>query len=115
MNVWKIGIIGVGMVGMPLKRWFEENGYERNFDLFLYDIDRKKNYFDDVNKADIVFVAVPTPRDRDGSCDLLAVIHALGRIDKWLPKIVVIKSTVQPGITQYLPHIPPQLKLLFYS
>ena len=31
MNVWKIGIIGVGMVGAPLKRWFEENGYDRNF------------------------------------------------------------------------------------
>ena len=113
MNVWKIGIIGVGMVGMPLKRWFEENGYERNFDLFLYDIDRKKNYFDDVNKADIVFVAVPTPRDRDGSCDLLAVIHALGRIDKWLPKIVVIKSTVPPGTTQYFQNVFPWWKILF--
>ena len=114
MNVWKIGIIGVGMVGTPLKRWFEESGYERKFDLFLYDIDPKKGYFDDINKADIIFIAVPTPRrSNDGGCDFLAVINALERIDKSLSKIVVIKSTVQPGITQYFQDMYPQWKLLF--
>ncbi|MDO8575022.1 MAG: hypothetical protein Q7R61_01980 [bacterium] len=114
MNVWKIGIIGVGMVGAPLKRWFEENGYERNFDLFLYDIDRKKNYFDDINKADIIFIAVPTPRLRgDGSCDLSAVKDALRSIDIRLTKIVVIKSTVSPGTTEFFQRIFFHWKLLF--
>lgn len=101
------------MVGTPLKRWFEENGYERNFDLFLYDIDPKKDYFDDINKADIIFIAVPTPRYCDGSCDLSAVIHALGGIDKSLSKIVVIKSTVPPGTTEYFQNALPLWKLLF--
>ncbi len=113
MNVWKIGIIGVGMVGAPLKRWFEENGYDRNFDLFLYDIDPKKNYFDDINKADIIFIAVPTPRHPNGRCDLSAVVHALGRIDKLLSKIIVIKSTVPPGTTEYFQKIFSRWKLLF--
>lgn len=113
MKEWKIGIIGVGMVGTPLKRWFEENGYERNSDLFLYDIDPKKGYFDDVNQADIVFIAVPTPRDFDGSCDLTAVKDALTRIDIHFHKIVVIKSTVTPGMTEYLQTIFSQWKMLF--
>lgn len=113
MKEWKIGIIGVGMVGAPLKRWFEENGYERNSDLFLYDIDPKKDYFDDVNKADIIFIAVPTPRDRDGGCDLTAVMSALRRIDRRLPKIIVIKSTVPPGTTQYFQDTFTRWKMLF--
>ncbi len=113
MNIWKVGIIGVGMVGAPLKRWFEENGYERNFDLFLRDIDPKKNYFDDINKADIIFIAVPTPRDRDGSCDLSAVVHALERVDKLLLKIIVIKSTIPPGTTEYFQNLFPLWKMLF--
>lgn len=113
MKEWKIGIIGVGMVGETLKRWFEENGYKRGRDLFLYDIDLRKSCFDDVNRADIVFIAVPTPRDSDGGCDLEAVISAFGRIDKQLSKIIVIKSTVPPGTTQYFQTMSPQWKLLF--
>lgn len=110
MKEWKIGIIGVGMVGTPLKRWFEENGYQRNSDLFLYDIDPKKNYFDDINEADIIFIAVPTPRSSDGSCNLLAVENALHRISARSPKIIVIKSTVPPRTTEYF-----QYKFLFSS
>lgn len=113
MNVWKIGIIGVGMVGMPLKRWFEENGYERKFDLFLYDIDPEKNYFDDINKADIIFIAVPTPRSSDGSCDLSAVKNALSSIDVWASKVVVIKSTVSPGTTEFFQRVFLRWKILF--
>lgn len=113
MKEWKIGIIGVGMVGTPLKRWFEENGYVRNSDLFLYDIDPKKGYFDDINQADIIFIAVPTPRYRDGSCDLSAVASALGRIDRRLLKIIVIKSTVPPGTTEYFQKLRYNSKLLF--
>jgi len=113
MKEWKIGIIGVGMVGTPLKCWFEENGYKRSSDLFLYDIDLKKGYFDNINMADIIFIAVPTPREHDGSCDLSAVTHALGRIDKLSPKIIVIKSTVPPGTTEYFQNALLQWKLLF--
>jgi len=114
-NIWKIGIIGIGMVGTPTKRWFEENGYERNNDLFLYDIDPKKGYFDDINKADIVFVAVPTPRDPDGSCNLSAVASAMAMIAKHKPaeKIAVIKSTVPPGTTEHFQKIYPEFNVLF--
>jgi len=100
------------MVGTPLKRWFEESGYKRGENLFLYDIDSKKAYFDNINMADIIFIAVPTPRRNNGSCDLSAVINALERIATELPKIVVIKSTVPPGTTEAIQKKSPQWKLL---
>ncbi len=100
------------MVGTPLKRYFEElHGYRRGEDLFLYDTDPEKNYFDDINGADIIFVSVPTPRSADGSCDLSAVDSALDRIKG--DKIVVIKSTVPPGTTESYQKKFTERKVLF--
>lgn len=109
---FKIGIIGVGMVGTPLKRWFEdEKGYYRGRDLFLYDTDPGKGYFDDINRADIVFISVPSPRAPDGSADLSVVESAFSRITG--EKIVVLKSTVPPGTTESFQNKFPQHKILF--
>ena len=48
----KVGIIGLGMVGEPIRKWFEElNGYKRGQDLFCYDVDQKKGYVDDVTQT----------------------------------------------------------------
>lgn len=113
MRKWKIGIIGLGMVGTPMKRWFEENGHKRNSDLFLSDIDPKKGFFDNINMADIIFIAVPTPRSADGSCDLSAVNNALEKIAYAEPKIVVIKSTVLPGTTEHFQNEFPRWQMLF--
>ena len=97
----KVGIVGVGMIGEPLKRWFEERlNYRRGKNLFCYDTDPKKGYADDVNKASIVFVAVPTPANPDGSCNTAAVRGAVDAIDDG--KIVIIKSTVEPGTVEAL-------------
>lgn len=113
MKNQRIGIIGVGMVGSPLKRWFEESGHKRGSDLFLYDIDPKKKYFDNINMADIIFIAVPTPRNSNGSCDLSAVKSALRMIVDSASKIIVIKSTVPPGATEYFQNEFPLWKILF--
>jgi len=55
-----------------------------------------------VQKSDIIFIAVGTPPDEDGSADLshvLAVAKSIGQyMDK--PKIVVNKSTVPVGTAQ---------------
>ena len=110
----KIGIIGVGMVGTPLKGWFEQNGFERGKNLFLYDIDPKKDYFDDINSADIVFLTVPTPRDSDGSCNLDAVSSAFKALAvRSRPRIIIIKSTVPPGTTENFQKSYPRFKVLF--
>ena len=100
------------MVGAPLKRYFEERrGYERGVTLFLYDIDPNKGYPDDINQADIIFVCVPTPRGENGSARINAVADALGTIIG--NKVVVIKSTVPPGTTEYFQEKYPQHKILF--
>ena len=111
-NKIKIGIIGIGMVGGPIRRWFEEiNGYKRGKDLFCYDADPKKGYFDDVNKAEVIFVSVPTPPNSDGSCNTSIVESAVSNIKDG--KIVVIKSTVAPGTVEGLQKKYPKKRFIF--
>ena len=108
----KIGIIGLGMVGEPIRRWFEEIlGYKRGKNLFCYDTDPKKSYIDDVNKADVVFVAVPTPSNPDGGCNVSIVEAALNTIQDG--KIVVVKSTVVPGTVERLQKKHKKKRLIF--
>jgi len=111
-NKLKIGIIGLGMVGEPVRRWFEEhNGYKRGKDLFCYDADPKKGYADDVNKADVIFVAVPTPTNPDGSCNTSIVESVVGSLKNG--KIVVVKSTVAPGTVENLQKKYPKKRIIF--
>ena len=108
----KVGIVGLGMVGEPIRKWFEElNGYKRGRDLFCYDVDQKKGCSDDVNKADVVFVSVPTPSNHDGSCNTSIVESAVAGVKD--NKIVVIKSTVTPGTVEKLQKKHPKKRLIF--
>ncbi|MBI2062889.1 MAG: UDP-glucose/GDP-mannose dehydrogenase family protein [Candidatus Yanofskybacteria bacterium] len=100
------------MVGEPIKRWFEENQkYRRGKELFCYDADPKKGYSDDVNLADIIFVAVPTPTNPDGSCNVSIVQSVTSTINDG--KIVIIKSTVPPGTVEGLQKKYPSKKFVF--
>lgn len=108
----KIGIIGIGMVGEPIRRWFEEvNGYKRGRDLFCYDVDTKKGYTDDVNKADIIFVSVPTPSNPDGACNTSIVESAVAGVKD--NKIIIVKSTIPPGTVERLQKKYPKKRLIF--
>lgn len=100
------------MVGTPLKRYFEEiKKYTRGKNLFLYDIDTNKGYNDNINKADVIFISVPTPSLIGGRTDLSAVESAFRRISG--KKVVVIKSTVPPGTTEYFQKKYPGQHILF--
>ncbi len=108
----RIGLIGVGMVGEPIRRWFEEyKGYVRGKDLFCYDADPKKSFSDDVNKADIIFVAVPTPFNHDGSCNVSIVESSVKTIKDG--KTIIIKSTITPGTIERLQKQYPKKKFIF--
>lgn len=112
MTKVKVGIIGVGMVGTPLARWFEERlGYRRGRELFLFDTNPEKSMQDDVSRADVIFISVPTPRGKDGVCNLSAVNSAVKRIKG--SRIIVIKSTVPPGTTESFQRKYPRHKFLF--
>jgi len=100
----KTAIVGVGMVGGALARYLP--------DPILYDKFKEIGSLDEVNSADIVFVAVPTPYDEEkGGFDLDAVEETLGNLEG--EKIVVIKSTVVPGTTEALQEKFPHHKILF--
>lgn len=91
------------MVGGILKRWFEEEkGYKRREDLFCFDTNPGLGYDDDVNKADIVVMCVPTPPDDNGRCDLSILKEAISRLRSGM--VIAIKSTVVPGTTVRLAH-----------
>ncbi len=104
-----IGIIGLGMVGAPIKRYFEEKGHTRGKNLFL--LDPAKKLADDIGKADVIFIAVPTPRTASGAADTSIVFSVVENIPAG--KIVVIKSTVPPGTTEKVQRENPKLNVLF--
>ncbi|MBI1974772.1 MAG: UDP-glucose/GDP-mannose dehydrogenase family protein [Parcubacteria group bacterium] len=106
----QIGIIGVGYVGGALRAWFEKA--PRRFQLFLYDKYKKIGSLEEVNQADIVFVAVPTPFYKETGYDGSAVEEAVSYIQA--PRIVVIKSTVLPGTTEDLQKKYPDKAFLFH-
>lgn len=114
----KIGVVGIGMVGTPIARYFEERkGLKRGEDLFLFDADPEKNFNDDVNQADIIFVSVPTPPGEGGAADLSALKSVFQKLEGNPParagKVVVIKSTVTPGTTEAFQKHYPNHKVLF--
>lgn len=102
-----IGIIGNGMVGSTLHRWFADS--------LVYDTDssRSKNSLQEINgTAKTVFIAVPTPYNAEkASFDLSIVRSAISSlVDN---KIIVIKSTVLPGTTTLLQREFPKQTILF--
>ena len=98
----KIGIVGQGYVGTAVKEVFskhyETNTFDLNGDCTCTDIE------DLVDKSDIIFVCVPTPMKKDGSCDTSIVESVVDEIEDAdiSDKIVAIKSTIPPGTTNRL-------------
>lgn len=103
----KHGIIGVGMVGGALKIYFEKKGVR----LFLYDKGKNLGSIEEVNQADIIFICLPTPFDKEKGFNLSFVEDVCQNIKG--KKIIVIKSTVLPGTTEKFQKKHPQHKFLF--
>lgn len=103
-----IGIIGLGFVGGAVKHWFEQEKYP----LFLYDKYKNIGSMREVNKADVIFICVPTPfvSENGRGFDDSAVWEVLPQIEG--SKIIVIKSTVLPGSTKVFQEKFPQHKFL---
>ena len=107
----KLGVVGQGFVGTAVREVMS-NYYECN----TFDIKQDCNcdtLRELVTKSDIIFVCVPTPMNRDGSCntdiveDVISDINDSVHIDRLNhnpkgDKVVVIKSTVPPGTTDRL-------------
>ena len=110
---FKIAIIGLGYVGLPLAISFS-----KYYETIGYDIDNDKinrlsnnnqassvsftNSPKDINEANIYIVTVPTPVNSDNSPDLSFLESATKLIARYLNKndIVIYESTVYPGVTE---------------
>ena len=125
----KIGIIGLGYVGLPLAIEFGRKGYTvcgiDTDSAKIKLIQQKKNYIKDVvNKdflfainnnfftastsfdkladQDIIFVCVPTPVTDNKTPDISFIMNATDEIFKRMKKhsLVILKSTTFPGTTE---------------
>ncbi len=125
----KIGIIGLGYVGLPLAIEFARKGYSvHGVDLDqnkIKLIQQKKNYIKDVINKDflyainnnyftasssydkigdqeIIFICVPTPVTDNKTPDISYIMNSAEEIFKRLKKhsLVVLKSTTFPGTTE---------------
>ncbi len=109
--------MGLGMVGGALCRYFEKNrGYAVGQDLFGFDPAKAFTDLEALNRAEVVFICVPTPYQTsavDGKLgfDLSYVRSAIETVQG--SKIVVIKSTVRPGTTETLQKDYPRHRFLF--
>lgn len=105
----RIAIIGTGMVGGALARYFETEHIEPA----LYDPPKGLNDAAVLADAEVIFVAVPTPYYLDGSgfddSFLREAIHAIPTSGKTL----VLKSTILPGTTDRFQQAFPEHRFLF--
>jgi UDP-N-acetyl-D-glucosamine dehydrogenase len=123
----KVGIIGMGYVGLPLGVAFAEAGHE------VYGVeidagrvaalDRGESYVEDISserllavkdrlrattryaelaKVDAAIIAVPTPLTRNREPDLTALENSAARLGEVLQsgQLVVLESTTYPGTTR---------------
>ena len=125
MKTKKIGIIGLGYVGLPLAIEFgktrEVVGYDikesrinelknnTDFTLEISEEDFKDSihlnftsHIEDLNDCKIFIVTVPTPIDRNKKPDLNPLVKSSQAVGSILKKgdIVIYESTVYPGTTE---------------
>ena len=96
----KIGIIGQGYVGTAIKIGFKEHYDIETYDKFDLAKSTRSTIKDIVDRTDIIFVCVPTPMRKDGTCYTGIVEEVIREINETADgQIIVIKSTVPPGTT----------------
>ena len=94
-----IGIVGQGFVGTAVRE-----GLKKYFQIETFDIVKECTCISLEQlseKSDVVFVCLPTPMEKNGTCHLdiventLSTLEAIGKC-----KTIVVKSTIPPGTTE---------------
>jgi len=101
----QIGVIGNGFVGKATQLLQGDN-----ISMLVYDIDPEKSVpknlnIQELNKCQLIFVCVPTPMNKDGSCYLGMVEDAINNCKKVIDSKkthIVLRSTVPPGTASNL-------------
>jgi UDP-N-acetyl-D-glucosamine dehydrogenase len=130
-RIARVGVIGLGYVGLPLVRLFAQGGYP----VLGFDIDEQKvrrlragqSYikhipsehiqdlvasgrfeatanFDRLDEPDVVVICVPTPLNEYREPDLTAIVNTGEAIARKLRReqLIVLESTTYPGTTDEL-------------
>lgn len=94
----RIGIVGYGVVGSALARYFSQCHEISIFDKFQHSYSSTAER-DGVNSCDLVFICVPTPTGSDGqTCDVSAVEDSV----RWVARPMCVRSTIPPGTVDRL-------------
>ena len=121
----KIGMIGLGYVGLPLALSFSKkykvnafdinkdkvlelrSGLDRTGEISNKDLKKLKKInfsylISDLSNCNVYIIAVPTPVTKKNRPDLKNLINACILVSKVLKKksIVIFESTVYPGVTE---------------
>ena len=121
----KVGIIGLGYVGLPLALEFAKNrkvigfdlkkkrikelnsGIDKNLESSKEELENSKNLNftnseDDLKYANCFIITVPTPIDELKKPDLQSLLQASEMIGKIIKKgdLIIYESTVYPGCTE---------------
>ncbi len=91
-----IGIVGCGFIGGALKKWLEEHNPSVN----ILVSDPYKGYNDDVTKADVVFISIHIPTEKDGTQDLTVLKEIINNLPTDKP--IFIRTTITPGTSDKL-------------
>lgn len=108
-----IGVVGHGFVGKAVDAFFKRKCNVLVNDKAKPELQTLKQV---VSEAEVIFVAVPTPMRKDGSCytgfieEVLAdIVNLAKEVNRPLDRfIVVVKSTVYPGFVEDMQarHLP---------
>jgi len=102
-----IGIVGQGFVGSAVKA-----GLENFFQIETFDLIKEKSTCKSiqelVDKTNTIFVCIPTPMNKDGSCYTGFVDKVLDELNQaahfdgmgYVTLNIAIKSTIPPGTTE---------------
>ena len=109
-----IGVIGQGYVGTAIKLGFQDHYDVVTYDKFDLGKSTHSKISDIVDEAKVIFVCVPTPMRKDGTCYTGIVEEVIREINETAnDHIVVIKSTVPPGTTDRFNHEFSNVTVIF--
>ena len=106
-----IGIIGQGFVGNAVYQKFKNF-----FSVYSFDLNDKicnSSVNEIKNQCKVVFICVPTPMNKDGSCDISVVESVIDLFSEIDGIILVNKSTIPPGSTEKLNKIYKKIQIVF--
>jgi len=113
-NLNKIGIIGQGFVGTAVKEGLSKFYQIETYDKYSTDKSTTSSVSELSKACNIIFVCLPTPMLKNGSCDISIVEDTVKTLnDLKNGNIVVLKSTVPPGTTEKLNNLFNNVQIVF--